>query len=90
MNFSLHYSIECFKNNNCFPNILNIYFLVNASFLERFPEKCSTFYSNARPYKEWFECSFRSQKYWPCVNNRVHLLNKAAIFYDLCYEVKLV
>ena len=35
-----------------FPSILNLFFLsVNASFLERFPEKCSTFHSNAELYK---------------------------------------
>ena len=26
MNFSLHYRIKYFKNNNCFPSILNIFF----------------------------------------------------------------
>ena len=26
MNFSLHYSIKYFKNNNCFPSILNLFF----------------------------------------------------------------
>ena len=34
------------------------------SFSERFPEKCSTVHSNARHYKEGFECSFHSRKYW--------------------------
>ena len=34
------------------------------SFLERFPEKCSTFHSNIGHYKEKFECSFHSRKYW--------------------------
>ena len=32
-------------------------------FRERFPEKCSTFHSNARHYKEEFECSFHPGKY---------------------------
>ena len=50
MNFSLHYSNKYFKNNNCFPSILK--FSVNASFSERFPEKCSRFRSNAGHYKE--------------------------------------
>ena len=46
MNFSLHCSIKLFKNNNCLPSKLNFFFFsVNASFLERFPEKCSTFNS---------------------------------------------
>ena len=51
MNFSLHYSIKYFKNNNN---------LVNAFFLERFPEKCSTFHSHVGHYTEKFEqlCSF--------------------------------
>ena len=26
MNFSLHYSIKYFKNKNCFPSILNLFF----------------------------------------------------------------
>ena len=26
MNFSLHCKIEYFKNNNCFPSILNLFF----------------------------------------------------------------
>ena len=63
MNFSLHYSIKYLKNNNCFPSILNL-FSVNASFSKRFPEKCSRFHANAGHYKEEFECSFHSRKYW--------------------------
>ena len=41
-----------------------IFFSVNASFSERFPEKSSTFHSNAGRYKEEFECSFHSWTYW--------------------------
>ena len=63
MYFSLHYSIKYFKNNNCFPSILNL-FSVNASFSKRFPEKCSRFHANAGHYKEELECSFHSRKYW--------------------------
>ena len=67
MNYSLHFSIN-FKNNNyCFPSILNLFFSVNASFSERFPEKCSTFHSHVGHYKEKFECSFHSRKNWSCV-----------------------
>ena len=37
LNFSLHYKIKYFKDNNCFPSILNLFFFsVNASFSERF------------------------------------------------------
>ena len=39
-------------------------FSVNASFSERFPEKCSTFHSHVGHYIEKFECSFHSRKYW--------------------------
>ena len=28
MNFSLHYSIKYFKNNNCFPSVVNLFFLL--------------------------------------------------------------
>ena len=57
--------IKYFKNNNknyCFPSILNLFFFfsVNVSFSERFPEKCSTFHSNAGHYKEEFKCSFHA------------------------------
>ena len=45
-----------------FPKYL--LFSVNASFLEGFPEKCSTFHPNAGHYKEEFEFSFQSRKYW--------------------------
>ena len=51
--------VKLFKNYNCFPIVS-----VNASFLERFPEKCSTFHSHVGHYKEKFECSFHSRKYW--------------------------
>ena len=40
-----------FKNNNCLSSILNLFLSVNASFSERFLEKCSTFHSNAELYK---------------------------------------
>ena len=60
MNFSLHYSVKYFKNNNCFPSILNLFYSVNSSFSERFPEKCLTFHSHVGHYKEKFECSFHS------------------------------
>ena len=62
MNVSLHCKIEYFKNNNCFPSILNLFFSVNASFSERFPEKCPTFHSHVGHYKEKFECLFHSWK----------------------------
>ena len=55
MNFSLHYSIKYFES---------IFLSVKASFLERFPEKCSTFHSNAGHYKEEFDGSVPSRKYW--------------------------
>ena len=66
LNFSLHYNIKYFKNNNCFPSILNLFFfsVINASFSERFPEKSSTFHSHVGHYKVKFECSFHSRKYW--------------------------
>ena len=32
MNFSLHYSIKYFKNNNCFPSILNFFKLMRLFF----------------------------------------------------------
>ena len=36
MNFSLHYSIKYFKNNNCFLSILNLFFFsVNAKDFQR-------------------------------------------------------
>ena len=60
-------SIKYFKNNNCFPSIWNLFFFffsVKASFSEGFPEKCSTFHSNVGHYKEKFERSFHSRKYW--------------------------
>ena len=41
-----------------------IFFPVNASFSERFPEKCPTFHSHVGHYKERIECSFHSWKYW--------------------------
>ena len=63
MNFSLHYSINYFKNENCFPSILNL-FSVIASFSKRFPEKCSRSRANAGYYKKEFEFSFHSRKYW--------------------------
>ena len=63
INFSLHYSIKYFKNNNC-SQIFWAFFSVDASFSERFPEKCSTLHSNAGHYKEEFECLFHSLKYW--------------------------
>ena len=53
MNFSSHYSIKYFKNSFCFPKYFeSFFFLLNASFLERFPEKCSTFLSHVGHYKE--------------------------------------
>ena len=64
MNYSLHYSIKYFKNNKCFPSILNLFFfffffsVINASFSERFPEKCSTFHSHVGHYKDKFEVHF--------------------------------
>ena len=59
MNFSLHYSIKYFENNNyCFPSILNVFFSVNASFSERFPEKCPTFHSHVGHYKENWNVHF--------------------------------
>ena len=64
MIFSLYYSINYFKNNNCFLMNLFFFFSLNASFSERFAEKCSRFYSNAGHYKDEFECSFPSRKYW--------------------------
>ena len=71
MDFSLHYSIKHFKNNNCLPSILNLSFFffcfcffVNASFSERFPEKCPRFHSNVGHYKGEFECLLHSPKYW--------------------------
>ena len=42
---------------------LIFFFSVNASFSERFPEKCPTFHSHVGHYKEKFECSFHSWKY---------------------------
>ena len=37
MNFSLHYSIKYFKNNNyCFPSILNLFFLLMCLFRKDF------------------------------------------------------
>ena len=44
-------------------------FSVNASFSERFPEKCSTFHSNVGHYKEKFKCSFHSRTYWSRVTS---------------------
>ena len=52
MTFSLHYSIKYFKNNNCSLKYFESFFPVNASFSERFAEKCSTFHSNDGHYKE--------------------------------------
>ena len=65
MNFFFTLQNEYFKNNNCFPSILNLFFFfsVNASFSERFPEKCPTFHSHVGHYKEKFQCSFHSWKY---------------------------
>ena len=39
------------------------FFSVNASFSERFLEKCPTFHSHVGHYKEKFECSFHSWKF---------------------------
>ena len=63
MNFSLHYSINYLKNENCLPSILNL-FSVIASFSKRFPGKCSRSRANAGYYKKEFEFSFHSRKYW--------------------------
>ena len=35
MNFSLHYSIKYFKNNNCFPSILNLFFSLFIRLLQK-------------------------------------------------------
>ena len=44
--------------------VFRFFFSFNASFSERFPENSSRFYSNVGHYKEEFECSFHSRKYW--------------------------
>ena len=76
MNFYLHYSIKYFKNNICFPSILNLFFCqLMRTFLERFPDKCSTLHSNAGHYKAKFECSFHSRKYW----SRVTLIDRKGL-----------
>ena len=36
MNLSWHYSIKYFKNNNCFPSILNLFFLLMCLFWKDF------------------------------------------------------
>ena len=36
LNFSLHCSIKYFKNNNCFPSILNLFFLLIILFWKNF------------------------------------------------------
>ena len=62
MDVYLHYGIKYFKNNNRIPSILNL-FLVNAFFRIDF-QKCLTCHSHVVHYKEKFECSFNSWKYW--------------------------
>ena len=71
-------------------------FSVNTSFSERFPEKCSMFYSHVGHYKEKFESSFPSQKYWSCVTcidckcwHKAILVSNIAVWFSLakiCYS----
>ena len=75
MDFSLHYRIKYFKNNNCFSSTLNLFFFsVNKLNPERFPEKCSTVHSNARHYK--FECLFRSRVSWIDCNQVIRTIRR--------------
>ena len=69
MNFSLLFQ-EYYGNNFivfqvvCRESFFFFFFSVNASFLERFLEKCSTLHSDARHlYQEEFEYSFHTWKY---------------------------
>ena len=59
MKFSLHCKIEYFKNNNCFPSILNLFFQLMRLFRNNFQRDVQ----HSIHTSDITECSFHSWKY---------------------------